>query len=314
MYRTGSICSGRRRAFSVTDFPLSAPLRLFAPAKINLSLEVCGRRPDGYHDVVTLMETVSLFDIIDIRPADRLAFVSDDRIPPEDDLVWRALKLIRESVGSELCVDVHVKKGIPIAAGLGGGSSDAGTLIAALGHLIKMPPQVMHDIASSLGSDVPFFLRGGMALATGTGTELEPIEPSSRRWYVIVVPAVEIEHKTATLYQSLTESDLSDGSRTREIADRIARTQGYAPVQPVNAFQRVLLSYPAFKEAADALEVASGRPALASGAGPSVFTIAESYEDARSIYSRLLLPEAKTFIATSLGPALNDARATHLSS
>jgi 4-diphosphocytidyl-2-C-methyl-D-erythritol kinase len=292
----------------VSDIRVSAPLRLFAPAKVNLSLEVCGRRPDGYHDVVTLMETVSLFDVVDIQPAGRLAFVSDERIPPEDDLGWRALKLVRESVGSDLCVEVHVTKGIPIAAGLGGGSSDAGTLIAALGHLIKMPPQVMHEIASSLGSDVPFFLRGGLAMATGTGTELEPIEPSSRRWYVIVVPAGDIEQKTATLYQSLTSSDTSDGSRTRAIAERIQHTPVNASVELVNAFQRELLAYPAFKQAVEALESASGRPAMASGAGPSVFTVAKSYEDARSIAAHLSLPEAKAFIATSLGPDLNEER------
>ncbi|MEX2425621.1 MAG: hypothetical protein WD401_02560, partial [Thermomicrobiaceae bacterium] len=156
----------------MTDFRLSAPVRLFAPAKVNLGLEILERRPDGYHEVITLMETISLFDILDIEPWKELSIVSDKRIPARDDLTLKALEALQGYLERPLPIRVTVQKRIPMAAGLGGGSSDAGTLIGAIGSMTGLSNDEMWRIAGELGSDVPFFITGGAALAAGTGTSI----------------------------------------------------------------------------------------------------------------------------------------------
>jgi 4-diphosphocytidyl-2-C-methyl-D-erythritol kinase len=284
------------------------PFRLFAPAKVNLALEVCGRRPDGLHEVVTLMETVSLFDVIDLKPANELTCVSDERIDHADDLTRRALDLLEQSAELKLGLDVTVQKNIPIAAGLGGGSSDAGTVINSIGWLLGLTREELHPIAASLGADVPFFLNGGLALATGTGTDVTRLGVRGRRWYVIAVPALEIPGKTAALYSSLNKRDFSEGKQTRKLAERLS-SRGECPDNLlVNAFQRPLREFEEFARTVDAFEDAGSRKAIASGAGPSVFTVCETYQQARGIARQVSKSLAETYIATSVSPNFNLTR------
>lgn len=293
----------------MTKWTIPGPIRLFAPAKVNLSLEVCGQRVSGYHEVVTLIESISIYDVIDIAPSDRLRVVSDDRISHDDDLTRRALEKIAEHTNRKLCLSVTVRKHIPISAGLGGGSSDAGTVVQAVGSRIGLTVDQMHEIAASLGSDVPFFLAGGVALATETGTNLRPVRSPDRRWFVVAVPELEIPQKTAELYRALTTHDYSDGVRTRQIAD--AMEGGRCPDWNLrnNAFQRPLLQYPEFRRTVDALTAAGGEQVLASGAGPAAFTVCRSFEHARSVYAgAAAMSSDQAFIATSVAPGLNESR------
>jgi 4-diphosphocytidyl-2-C-methyl-D-erythritol kinase len=284
------------------------PVRLFAPAKVNLALEVCGRRPDGLHEVVTLMETVSLFDVIDLKPATDLTTVSDERIDHADELTRRALHLIEQHTELKLGLDVTVQKNIPIAAGLGGGSSDAGTVIDSVGRLLGLTREELHPIAASLGADVPFFLDGGVALATGTGTDVTPLNVQGRRWYVIAVPRLEIPGKTATLYRSLTEQDFTEGNQSRNLAERLSSRCKCPSKLLVNAFQRPLLEYEEFARTVEAFEKAGSEKAIASGAGPSVFTVCETYQQAREIACQVSKTVPTTYIATSIRPNVNQSR------
>lgn len=289
----------------MSDWTIPAPITLFAPAKVNLGLEVCGRRQDGFHEVVTLMETISIFDRIEIRPARTRTVQSDARIAPETDLINRALDAIEHQSGLELCLDVTARKSIPVSAGLGGGSSDAGTLIGALGRLIGLPERDLHEIASSIGSDVPFFIDGGMALAIGTGTTIEPVEQRSRRWYLIVLPGLDIPGKTGRLYTQLVDTDFTDGTITRNMALGACISDD----QLINTFQRTLMQYEPVQQALDTLRRASCRPCIPSGAGPSVFAMFDRYEDLSAAMSALNCPPgARIFQATSVNPGVNQAR------
>ena len=288
-------------------------MRLFAPAKINLGLEVCGKRDDGYHEVVTLLESVSIFDVIDIRSADELIVRSDDRIPDDDDLIFRALDQMQMHTGRRLCLSVTAFKSIPISAGLGGGSSDAGTVLGAIGMLLGLSQPDLHMIASSLGSDVPFFLRGGATLATGTGTDLEPIASGGRRWYVIAVPDLTIPGKTASLYAALTPQDHTDGVTTRQNAETLQRGGLFNNRLMINAFQRPLLEYEQFRETVVALHQAGAETVVASGAGPSAFAACDSWSAAARIRDRLNAPAStRVFLATSIGPNPNQSRLDQL--
>lgn len=293
----------------MSDWTIVSPLRLFAPAKVNLALEVLGRRDDGFHDVITLMETVSLFDVIDIHPAPHKTITSPDHIPDEDDLTSRALDLLEHASGKRLCLHVTVRKSIPVAAGLGGGSSNAGTVIDALGNLLGLSVATRHQLASQLGSDVPFFLSGGLAMARGTGTDITPIPSVGRRWYVIAIPQLQITGKTGTLYRALKRSDFSDGTRARELAVRINRGAALDPALVVNTFQRPLRGYPEFREIVESFERSGSKVTVPSGAGPSVFTMFDTFREAAEFKANLSLPES-TFrcIATSIGPHPNQSR------
>jgi 4-diphosphocytidyl-2-C-methyl-D-erythritol kinase len=172
------------------------PFRLLAPAKLNLGLEILGKRPDSYHEIVTILQTIDFGDEIVLEPATALDYRPPTEI--EDDLTARALRLLAGH-GVEIRARIRLSKRIPIAAGLGGGSSDAGTLLGALVHA-GLPYSLARRIASDLGSDVPFFLGGGTALATDRGTELEPLS-SPTGWFVIVVPPLSLRNKNAHALQ-----------------------------------------------------------------------------------------------------------------
>ena len=279
---------------------LPAPVRLYAPAKVNLSLEILRRRSDGFYELATLMESVSIFDIIDLAPAGDLRVQHDTDINDEVDLVRRALERIEAESGLKLGLNVSLRKQIPIAAGLGGGSSDAGTVIRAVGDLLGLAGDEQHRIAASLGSDVPFFLHCGVALATGTGTDIKPLSTVGRRWYVILVPDLAIPGKTAALYGRLTPDDFSDGSRTLRFVERLNTAGTVQPDLLGNSFTRPLLEYDEVRTAREELTHAGAAVVLPSGAGPAVYTVLDSYQEAKRIAQVLANSGRTPLLATSV--------------
>jgi 4-diphosphocytidyl-2-C-methyl-D-erythritol kinase len=158
-------------------------MRLCAPAKINWTLEVLGRRNDGYHNVGSLMQTVDSCDILDISPADRLTLeVEGERQPSQDDLVLRAATLL--DGGSGRGAHIRLDKRVPVAAGLGGGSSDAAAALRGLNELwhLGYGDARLAEIGAGIGSDVSFFVYGGTALAEGRGERVAdtPFPPAGK--------------------------------------------------------------------------------------------------------------------------------------
>ncbi|HET7035084.1 MAG TPA: 4-(cytidine 5'-diphospho)-2-C-methyl-D-erythritol kinase [Thermomicrobiaceae bacterium] len=245
---------------------------LFAPAKLNLGLEVLGPRPDGKHEVVTILQAVDLADVITLTPTRRGSYTPLPGEKSSTDLVARALRLARRELGIELAAAVKLEKHIPIGAGLGGGSSDAGSLLGMIGDVVGLLPEEIEQAAASLGSDVPFFVQGGTALAAGSGTELDPIpRPPRDSWFVVVVPDLTIPDKTRRLYAALTPDDYSDGAATREQAERLRRGRLLDLTLLRSAFARPLREYEPVREAEAALRAAGARVVLPSGAGPALF-------------------------------------------
>ena len=167
-------------------------LRLFSPAKVNLFLKIHHRRPDGYHELTTVMQTVDFGDYVSLVAADRLRLTAPPEVPPgSDNLVWRAAEAYYGALGRIPRVHITLQKNIPVQAGLGGGSSNAATVLRGLNamHGFALQAQTLAELAAGLGSDVAFFLHGGTALATGRGEKVSPL-PDLPPFYVrIVKPA-----------------------------------------------------------------------------------------------------------------------------
>lgn len=258
------------------------PLYAITPAKVNLGLEVVRRREDGYHELVTIMQAVSFYDRFVWSQTGRpFEYLGPPGVPREVDLVWRALSLADDI--DRWTGRLRVEKQIPMAAGLGGGSSDAAVALRLA--LPDATASELHDHAATLGADVPFFLDGGAALATGTGVDLTP-DSLPPFWLVLVTPWVAISSKTATLYRGLGPGDFSDGAAIRDILEQLRR--GELPERDIpNAFTSQLLGYPSIRYAYNCLRRAGVEVVSVSGAGPSLYALVTSWREAAEIASRL---------------------------
>lgn len=170
-----------------------------APAKINLWLEILGRREDGYHRVDTAYQAIDLADTVTLEPwPGVICRVTGDAVEgvPEGrgNLAARAARTLAEHVGRDPRVAIEIEKRIPSGAGLGGGSSDAAAVLVALArrYAVPDPEHTLHEIAESLGADVPFFLQGGTRRGRGTGTVLSPIAPPAERWGILLWPGTPV--------------------------------------------------------------------------------------------------------------------------
>ncbi len=265
-----------------------------AHAKINLSLEVLGRRPDGYHEVVTVLHTVSLADRLTFQPADSLAVHCDiPDLSQEQNLVWQAARLLqRETSASSKGVAITLEKHIPPASGLGGGSSDAAATLIGLNAMwgLDLSAATQWKLAAKLGSDVPFFTKGGCALGTGRGEVVTPLPPASGWWAVVLCPNVSLSDKTARLYGLLTEADSTDGLATMVLAERLR--MGRATIADVaaarNAFERVASrAFPGLAKHRRALLKAGAPFVRLTGTGPALFTLVDRCEDGEAILHQL---------------------------
>ena len=272
--------------------PLQPPsVRISAPAKLNLGLEVIGRRPDGYHDLVTIYQAIDLSDDLALTPSLNLSLTCDDpALANASNLALAALVRLHDRAEMGQGAHAHLEKRIPVAAGLGGASSDAAAALVAGRQLWQAAAseEALAEIALSLGSDVPFFLRGGTALATGRGECLERLPAPSNAWFVVVSPAVAITDKTATLYRALTPADFSDGSAVRRQAARLRAGERLEPSLLPNAFARAL--YALRPDLADlpATMRRHGAPTVAlAGAGPSHYAVLDDPEVARRVARHL---------------------------
>ncbi|MCH8848384.1 MAG: 4-(cytidine 5'-diphospho)-2-C-methyl-D-erythritol kinase [Chloroflexi bacterium] len=265
-------------------------ISLQAPAKINLSFEVLGRRADGYHEVRTVLAAVDIVDELELTEADALTLTVEPEgaAPVEDNLVLRAALLLREAAAPGAGAAIVLRKRIPLAAGLGGGSSDAAAALLGLRRLwdLDLSDDTLVKLAAVLGADVPFFLRGGTAVAAGRGEELTPLPQPLEGFAVVVAPEQPAEGKTARLYDMLGPQHFSDGGRTAVVARRI---RDGVPLGATlsNAFEAVApAAYASYEPLRSAFADAGARPML-SGAGPAMFALAAGEEEAEAVRERL---------------------------
>ena len=170
-------------------------------AKINLHLEVLGKRSDGFHDLCTIFQTVSLHDTLTFEECDNVRLICNDaRIPTDDsNLIMKAAAILKKKKQIGAGVSIHLEKRIPSPGGLGGGSSNAAAALIGLVKLwdVEISPAELLDIAGEIGSDVPFFLYGGTAMGTGRGTEISQIDDFDGKFILIVTPDVDVSTREA---------------------------------------------------------------------------------------------------------------------
>ena len=286
-------------------------LRLIAPAKVNLALEVTGLRDDGYHDIDTVITTIDLADDVTVRPWQGLEVRIDGPyaggIDVRDDLAGRAARALAAAAGREPDALIELTKRVPHPAGLGGGSSDAAAVLRGLNALwgLDWDTERLTEVAAELGSDVPFFLHGGAAHCTGRGELVEPLRDlRPLRLLVLVPPVPAVADKTARRYGALTPADFSSGAGSRRLAHRLARGAPPPTGDLFNVFEAVIERGDSELVAHYAIYGTTGALRLhLCGAGPAVCLfvrddakVAELRRDFRNV-------GAEVFEAVTLGRA-----------
>jgi len=251
--------------------------RLRALAKINLDLRVLHARPDGYHEIRTIFQTVSLADTIDVEftPARRstIQLSSEPEIP--DNLVVKAAERIMDELRVAATIRIRLRKRIPMGAGLGGGSSDAAAVLLALpalaGRRLELPRLV--ELAAALGSDVPFFLLGGTAVAIGRGTELYPLPDSPPRRGLLIAPPVHVS--TAEAYRALAARLTTESQQNKIVSFQLktwSELAGGAGINCINDFETVVFEqFPRLASLKQRLMKLGADPALMTGSGSGIF-------------------------------------------
>ena len=262
-------------------------VEFLAPAKLNLGLEILGRRDDGFHEIRSVMTPVTLVDRLVIASGGR-GRLATGGLPVEvsGNLVCSAIALAG-SAGSVVGVDATLTKRIPLSSGLGGGSSDAAAALLGMRRLTGRAVDSLHGLAAQLGSDVAFFLDGGSALVAGRGEYVTPTPAHVPLHAVIVAPNMTIPRKTASMYASLTPDDFSDGASVVETASDLGALCESETRLP-NAFRRALYALvPDLSLLAREIEAATSLPAHLTGAGPAHYVVCKGPEHASSTARRL---------------------------
>ncbi len=264
----------------------AAGLQVFCPAKVNLYLRVLGRRDDGYHDLLSIMQPLSLADELTVSPTPQGIFLDCDQpgIPRgPGNLVWQAALGFQRATGRRVGAHFGLKKRIPVAAGLGGGSSDAAGALLALNTLAGEPLKAaaLHKLAGELGADVPFFLGLGPAVARGIGTELAPVQLPAY-WYLLLNPGVRVS--TRWVYESLDLRALK--------GYKILGEGDWDPEQPGtwvhNDLESVTLKqYPQLADLLENLGRLGAQARGMSGSGPTLYGLFATLDAARQAGQKL---------------------------
>ena len=279
-------------------------LRLPAYAKINLGLEIRGRRADGFHEIVSVTQTISLSDTVEASPGETLAVeMTPPLVDNDDNLVRRAAEALADHTGRPASGRLHLTKRIPLAAGLGGGSSDAASTLRLLDRLwgTKLGARGLSPVAAALGSDISLFLAGGTSLIRGRGERVEQLPPVQPFWLVLVCPAISPPDKTRALYRALQPSEWSDGARTLALADSIRAGRSLTDAGLINGFDGAAdRVYPRFSELRAQIRETAGQAFHLTGAGPSLFALFSEAQAARAAAARIRRAGMLAHVARSI--------------
>ena len=277
------------------------------PAKINLGLFILGKRPDGYHDLETIFQMVSLYDTVELEPLeDQIELVCDDpRVPTdESNLMVRAARLLQEAVPEKtgLGCRMVLKKKIPMGAGLGGGSGNAAGVLMGLNRLwdLKLKSAELATIAARLGSDIPFFLCAPSALGQGRGERLTPLQPPKKFHVMLVFPRVSMA--TAEVYQAL-NFDLTKNSKNIKILREFFSQSNiislgahlHNDLEPI-----VIKRLPVVESIQEKLRSQGAAGTLVSGSGSTVFGIFEDSKAAEQAFARCSEEAWDTFLTETV--------------
>ncbi len=258
-----------------------------SPAKVNLFLEITGRRSDGYHEIASVMQLVDLCDTVRLRPRPagiRLRVEGADLPVDRGNLAYRASALLLEASGASGGVEILLEKRIPVAGGLGGGSGNAAAALVGLNRLYRLQwsRKALQELGERLGSDVPFFLSDGLALATGRGEILTPLPPWPPQWLVLANPGVPIS--TAWAYREASSKLTEWQARVNIPPFATGGRLNWPPAWAFNRLESVVLPHrPEIAALKDLLRRGGGEPVLMSGSGASVFAAVPDEATARRL-------------------------------
>jgi 4-diphosphocytidyl-2-C-methyl-D-erythritol kinase len=259
-------------------------MRIATPAKINLTLEVLGQRPDGFHELATWMIPIGLYDELAMELSSEMIYESNlpDLRFDSSNLVLRAIEKFQQETGQSAAYRIDLRKQIPIGAGLGGGSSDAAATLLLLNqlHQNQLTDEKLHELATLLGSDVPFFLKPRAAWCTGRGEQMEIREFSQDRWVVLIKPEFGVSTAAAySAYKALPPEQKRGQVKKTEWG--LLRNDLEQPV-----FQKYLL-LPEIKSWLE--QQAETEVALMSGSGSTMFAVVKSANDGQQVSDRFSL-------------------------
>ncbi len=288
------------------DTPINNEISIEAPAKVNLFLEILGKRDDGFHELETVMQEISITDLLRFKETEegiRLE-CEDNSIPlNEDNLVYKAAKLIQRECGIEKGALIRLEKRIPVGAGLGGGSSDAAATLKALNQLWKigLSDDGLMKLASRLGSDVAFFVKGKTSLCRGRGEKVYPIESNSKLNYVVIFPDVNVS--TKAIYENVRLDLTKNRKDVSFLKEALSGSDAFSLGKLLfNRLEETLFAqYPDLREIKGSLESFGFCGVLVSGSGSSIFGLCSDWGQAKAIRNKIDAKGfGKVFVATSV--------------
>jgi len=282
-----------------------ANIQIKARAKINLSLDVIGKRPDGYHDVEMIMQQIDLFDLVNVKEVSGkdITIISECPFIPKDsnNIAYKAAALIKDTFNISTGLSIKIEKNIPVAAGLAGGSTNAAAVLIGLNKLwnLKLSTEELMTLGAKLGADVPFCILGGAAYAEGIGEVLTPIGGLKNVWLVVAKPSISVS--TAEVYKQLDLTKIPERSDTKLLLTAV--DNGDINLLAKNMFN-VLESvsevrFPVIREIKNKMLEYNAIGSMMSGSGPTVFGIFKNYERAKSAYENLSILYKQTYLVQS---------------
>ncbi len=262
---------------------MQEPFTLPSFAKVNLGLRILGKRDDGFHEICTVFQTISLHDDLTFEESESIELTCSDPTIPVDrrNLILRAAELLRERFRVTDGSRIHLVKNIPSPGGLGGGSSNAAVTVLGLAHLwgLEIPKAESHAMAAELGSDVPFFLQGGTAFGTGRGEIIEPLNDAVGPYMLVVTPPVSVATSVAFAALQVPSLTIEGSKRILRVCRDDAGSLDLHHTVLINDFERsVFLAYPQIREVKQTLLDLGAANALLSGSGASVFAVFDKEE------------------------------------
>lgn len=268
-------------------------IRIFAPAKLNLYLDVLEKRSDGFHNIETIFEKIDLKDEIIIKEKGKglkIKTAPSNCSQGRENIVYKAAHALFKEAGVKLNLDIEIKKQIPISAGLGGGSSDAASILKAINEIFKLgvPTKKLFSIARDIGKDVPFFmLNFPFAVAKGAGELLEKVNLNKSLFHILIKPSIPLS--TKLMYRRIDKCSFS--TKPHSLKDALFALETSAKELEknyYNIFERVLDRENIHINRVKAILADIGvKHSLLSGSGPTVFCLFENKEEARAVFRKI---------------------------
>ena len=278
-------------------------IKLKSRAKVNLSIDVLGKRQDGYHLVEMIMQTIDLYDLIEIKEKEENQITiksASEEIPLDcNNLVYKAANLIKKTFNINKGVEIHIKKNIPVAAGMAGGSSNAAAVLVGLNKLwnLNLSNQQLEKIGLKLGADVPFCINGGAVLASGIGEELTPIKGLTKDVCILVCKP-DLFVSTKEVYECIDSKDIDKRPNNKFLIECLKNEETRQLAENMfNVLEGVTMDkHPVIQQIKDIMTNNRALGAMMSGSGPTVFGLYENREDAVKCKAILEKQFKQTFV------------------